>query len=138
MKVVYRNAILRDCGAVAEICKEKGLSNPSGMPPKMWWLKALIEKGTFIAAVAGDEVIGFAVMEEVLGKVGYFWMLGVRKEYRGKGIATELTKRIEKAAVKKDLRAIICYGVGEVSVMKLMKSFKYGRGNQYTEYLKFI
>ena len=136
MKIVYRRAILRDCGVVAEICKEKGLSTPTGASPKVWWLKALIEKGTFIVGVVEDDVIGFAVMEETLGKVGYFWMLGVKEEFRGKGIATELTKRIEAEAKKKDLRAIICYGVGEVSVVKLMKNMGYIKGNQYTEYIK--
>lgn len=138
MKVIYRNAIFGDCNGIVDICKDNAFTSPSGAPPKMWWLKALIEKGTFIVAVSGDQIIGFAVMEEMLGGVGYFWMLGVDKGHREKGITTKLVQEIEKVARKKDLRAIICYGLDTISLNKLMKSFRYVKGNKYDEYLKFI
>jgi len=46
-----RKANLRDCKEVWEMCKIPQLVNPSGEPPKIWWIESFVkEKQIFFIA----------------------------------------------------------------------------------------
>ncbi len=139
-KIFIRKAKIEDCKQVYELCKTKELINPSGEPPKLWWIKSFIkEKQIFYVAQADGKVIGFVIGERTCGEVGYLWMLAVKKENRGKGIAKQLLLCAEQECKKRGLRVIVSYGFAESKkVLNLLKKLKYEKGRKYFEFIKFL
>lgn len=135
-----RKANLKDCKAVYEMCRIPQLVNPSGEPPKLWWIKSFVkEKQIFFVAQEKERIVGFILGERTCGDIGYLWMLAVKPEFQGKGIGKKLFLIAEEECKRKKLKAILLYGYEKSPrALKLIKSLKYEKGRKYYEFLKFI
>ena len=135
-----RKAKLEDCNEVYELCRVKGLVNPSGEPPKRWWIEAFVrEKQIFFVAEENGRVIGFALGERTTGDIAIFHMLAINEAYRGKGIGQRLMDLFEEEAKKRKLKVILTYGYANNKVVDhILKKRNYEKGSKYYEYLKWI
>lgn len=138
--MMIRKAKLADCKQVWEMCKIPQLVNPSGEPPKLWWIKSFVmEKQLFLIAEQNDEIIGFIFGERTTGDVGYLWCMAVKKEFQGRNLGKKLLKMAEQEFKKRNIRVIVCYGFAESKkVINMLKKFKYEQGRKYYEFIKFI
>lgn len=135
-----RKAELRDCKEVYEMCRIPALVNPSGEPPKFWWIESFVkEKQIFFVAEEKKEIVGFVLGERTCGRIGYLWMLAVKPNFQGKGIGNKLFLNAEKECKNRKLRAILLY-IYEKSpkALHLSKKFKYEKGKKYYEFIKFL
>ena len=62
-------------------------------------LDPLVLRELSFAAIAGDEVVGFAILGKDVPGIGGHWMTGVKRDWRGRGIAQAL-KQQQIAAAK--------------------------------------
>lgn len=58
------------------------------------------------AAVTGSEVVGYAILGRCIPGVGEHWMTGVRRDWRGRGVATALKRAQITAAQEAGLRRL--------------------------------
>ncbi len=138
--IKIRKAEIKDCRQVYELCRVPGLVNPSGEPPKIWWIESFIkEKQMFYVAETNKDIIGFVIGERTCGNLGYLWMLAIKKEFQGKGLGKKLLKLAERECRRRKLKAIICYGFAKNNrALKLLKKQKYEQGEKYYEFIKFL
>jgi ribosomal protein S18 acetylase RimI-like enzyme len=138
--MIIRKATLNDCKHVWDMCRIPQLVNPSGEPPRLWWIKSFVkEKQIFFIAEESGELAGFILGERTCGQIGYLWMLAVKPRFQGKGIGKELFLTAEKECKKRRLKAILLYGYEKSPrALKIIKSLKYEKGRKYYEFLKFI
>lgn len=96
----FRNYLPEDYEAVKEILEEAKLFYESWHSPEN--LYAMIEKDpTSIQLVLQDEVIGCVLIIPFGKKVAYFFSLAIKREFRNKGIATQLMQHAEELMKKK-------------------------------------
>lgn len=135
-----QRANLRDCKQVHELCKIPGLLNPSGEPPKIWWIESFVrEKQMFFVVEEDKKIIGFILGERTTGNIGYIWMLAVKKNFQGRGIGKELIRKFEEECEKKKIKVIVCYGFEKSnSALSLLKNMNYEIGKKYYEFVKFL
>lgn len=81
----------------------------------------------FIVCLDQDRVVGVVGLEPC-GKAGLLRSLAIAPDYRGKGIARELSDKIEEYAALE--------GIEEVYVLTLLKDFCAGRGFEMIERAK--
>lgn len=149
-----QRANLRDCEQVYELCKIPGLLNPSGEPPKIWWIESFVKEkqmffvmkekelskdGKSMKPAAKEAVIGFILGERTTGDIGYIWMLAVKEDFQGKGIGKELMKKFEYECKKNKIKVIVCYGFEKSSsALSLLNNMDYEIGRKYYEFVKFL
>ncbi len=140
MKITIRKAKLNDlrkCSVLLNGFKE--LSNPSGEPNHLWWLRDLIKKQVFIVAEIRGEIIGLAIGEVATGNLGFLHLICVKKEFQNKGIGNLLYKEREKMLRKKGVRAIIAYvSPKNKKALNILKKNKFDRGQLMYEHIKFL
>jgi len=130
MKV--RDASLEDVYSIIEIAlesfwKEYGSWEEAEKSFKNYVRKRwenLIKRRAGIVLVAEDDdrVIGFLVFRWWFGWNGWLETIAVKKEYRGKGVGTQLIKAlIEKA--REEGYSKICFAVEDENLIKFYKKF---------------
>jgi ribosomal protein S18 acetylase RimI-like enzyme len=140
MKKLIRPAKINDCDTVYNLCSMPGLVNPDGQPPRMFWIKSFVkEKKLFLVAEKNNEVVGFIAGEKTSGRVMLLWMLGVKKEWQGRGLGKKLLRAAEKQCRQKNIRCIVGYAYAKnKKILNLLDSQKHERGSLYYEYVKFL
>jgi ribosomal protein S18 acetylase RimI-like enzyme len=138
--MIIRKATLKDCREVWNMCAIPQLVNPSGEPPKIWWIESILkEKQIFFVAEEKKKIVGFVIGERTCGDIGYLWMLAVKPEYRRRGIGKKLFLAAEKECKRRKLKAILLYGHEKSKkTIKLIQDFGYEKGEKFYEFLKFI
>lgn len=76
-------------------------------------------------ALENEEVIGFLVGDYTYGGVGFISWIGVKPEYRGRGIGEALFNTYEKFAIEKKAHLIELYTYPKVSGFYLKLGFKH-------------
>jgi len=135
----FRKAKQGDCKQVWEMCKIPELINPSGQPPRLWWIKDFVkEKQIFFVAEENKEIIGFVLGERITGNCAIAHMSAVKKQYQGQGIGTELINLFEKECKKRKLKAILTYAYSKSKSVKILEKRGYEKGFLTYEMLKFL
>ncbi|MFA5030862.1 MAG: GNAT family N-acetyltransferase [Patescibacteria group bacterium] len=135
-----RKAKLKDCEAIYKLCKTPALLNPSGEPPKLWWIQSFVkEKQMLYVAEAGKKIVGFVMAEELTGKGCIIWMMAVTKAFQNKGIGARLYQTIEDECKKRKIRAIVLYSyIKNKGISKQLQRAGFQKGSHYEEYIKFM
>lgn len=90
--------------------KKRSIEAQKKMYNKNFFSKILKnEKGILLGAFDKKKLIGFIVMDDKDGGVGFVEWLAVKKSYRGKGIGTSLLKQLEKKALSKYYHYLFFY-----------------------------
>lgn len=136
--IKIRKATVRDCLAVRRIAKTPELANPGGETPGIAWFKSLTKnRGVFLVATLKNKIVGFILGEKLQDKGAMIWLIGVKKNMRGKGIGHTLLNAFE-ATCNKQKRSFFCaYGYAKNPViLKLLKKHGFTQGELYYEFLK--
>lgn len=140
MNITLRKAKLNDLKKCYVLLKGfKELSNPSGEPNHLWWLKDLIKKQVFVVAEIDGKIIGLAIGEVATGNLGFLHLICVKKEFQNKGIGNLLYNEREKMLRKKGARAIMAYvSPKNKKALNILKKNKFNRGQLVYEHIKFL
>lgn len=140
MSCHIRKAALKDCKKIHALCKTPALLNPSGEPPKLWWIESFVkEKQMLYVAEVANSIVGFVMAEELTGKGCIIWMMAVMQKYQKQGIGYKLYATIEHEARKRHIRAIVLYSyIKNKHISKELPRLGFQRGQRYEEYIKFL
>ncbi|MFH1209656.1 MAG: GNAT family N-acetyltransferase [archaeon] len=138
--MIIRAANQKDCKVVYDLCKTPELLDPSGEPPKLWWIQSFIkENQIFFVAEINKKVIGFILGERITGNCCIFWMSAVKKQFQGRGIGERLLLKAEEECKKRKLKVITIYGFSKSKkVLNLLQKHNYEKGQLYYEFIKYI
>ncbi len=130
-----RKATIKDIEEIRKISNQKALrSTGENRAPSERWLTAFIkEKQIFFVADKNKEVYGFILGEQVTGDLGYLWLIGVKKEFRSKGIGKLLLNEFIHECKKRKLRSIITYGTYNKKTLNFYKKNNFFGGEKCLE-----
>lgn len=99
-RFIIREIEAVDIDSILELLKVCGLFNPEDDTRESFLKKMRIDKDLMLVAVVSDMVVGF-IMGVYDGWAAAIWHLGVRPEFRNRGIADELMKEIKNRLRKR-------------------------------------
>ena len=136
--IIIRKATTRDvkpCYAIMR--KTKELYGADGLSPE-WWLRGLIEKGIAVVAEQGKTIIGFKAGESLLSGGVISHLIVIKKDYRGKGLASQMNAAFEKRAKEKKRIWVLTYAKDDSILDRLYRKAGYKKGQALREYAKDI
>ncbi len=136
--ITIRKAQARDvkpCYALMKRTNE--LYGPDGLSPE-WWLGGLIRKGITIVAEDNGKIIGFKAGEKLLSGGIISHLIVIKKDYRGKGLASRMNAEFERLAKKKKRIWVLTYAKDDLVLEKIYRKAGYKRGHALREYAKDI
>jgi ribosomal protein S18 acetylase RimI-like enzyme len=138
--MIIQKAQLKDCAQIHALCKTPALLNPSGEPPKLWWIESFVkEKQMLYVAKQDKKIVGFVMAEELTGKGCMIWMMAVTKAFQNKGVGSELYQTVENECKKRKIRAIVLYSyIQDKHFSHQLLHAGFQKGNRYEEYIKFM
>lgn len=130
-----RKATEKDIEEVREIANIKELRVTGGKRAASHrWFNAFIkEKQIFFIVQEKKEICGFILGERVTGDLGYLWLIGVKKEFRSKGLGKLLLNKFIKECKKRKLRSIITYGDYNKKTLNFYKKNNFFSGEKCLE-----
>lgn len=138
-EIKIRKATLKDCDDVYNFGSSKEFRNPTGNPPKKWWVQAFVkEKQLFFVVEKDKKVIGFVLGERTTGNVAILHEIYIMPKYRDHGIGDRLLKAFQNECKKRKIKAILLYGYSDPRTIKFWKSEHYSKGSKVYEMLKFL
>ena len=140
MSIKIRNARLEDIDQCFNLANVRELEIQGGGSPPKYWLKSIIEENQiFLVAEENGEVVGFRMGERIAGNIAFAHLLVVKKDKRGKGIGSILSKEFEKECKKRRLWLILSnvYAKNKKTISFFTKN-GYKRGSLVYEFAKKI
>jgi len=135
MKITkIRKANKNDINKIREIANVPGLqiAGEERAPSKKWYSSFIKEKQMLYVAEDREEIIGFLTGEKVRD-MGLLWEIGVKPEFRSKGIGSILLKKFKEECNKKKLRFIVAYGYLNKKTLDFFKHNNFIEGGTYKE-----
>lgn len=130
-----RASDIKPCYALMR--KTRELYGADGLSPE-WWLGGLIKRGIAVVAEDSGEIIGFNAGEDLLSGGVISHLIVIKKDYRGKGLASQMNDAFEKQCKSKKKRWVLTYAKDDGILDRLYRKAGYKKGHALREYAKNI
>ncbi len=137
--MVIRSAIKHDLKTCEKLMKVPELAEADGDFMDVKFIQNYLNSDYFLVAEDNGKILGFAIGEEVRGKVAMLWYLTVKKGERGKGIGRKILGEFERRARRHHVKWVNLFApANNKKTLAFYKNLRYYKGSKHYEIEKVL